>query len=62
MEANSEIWIQSLLFVNLWTMQVRVEVSQSFKMFPLQQYMGSGFSYNGNCLFYPETINLGCIG
>ena len=43
-------------------MQMRVEVSQSFKMFPLQQYMGSGFSYNGNGLFYPKTINLGCIG
>ena len=62
MEANSEIWIQSLLFVNLWIMQVRVEVSQSFKMFPLQQYMGSGFSYNGNGLVHPEAINLGCIG
>ena len=56
----NDIWLDGIsLFVG--TVKVGMKASQSFKMFPLQQYMRPGLPYNCHCLFYPEPVNLDMV-
>ena len=53
-------WMESL-FVGTVSVKVGMKASQSFKMFPLQQYMRPGLPYNCHCLFYPEPVHLDMV-
>ena len=55
----AEIWTQPPLFVE--TNMMGVKASQSFEMFPLQQYVRPGLPYNCHCLFHPQSVDLHVI-